>query len=85
MLRRPLILALVMVSVSEGWIWQLGIGKAGGSVSRNWQFTAKFYSRQDVTATTFAFLPGAGRWLLSQPGGSKFAVKNRSKSGLYAG
>jgi nitrite reductase/ring-hydroxylating ferredoxin subunit len=55
----------------------------GTAVPRLWklQFTVKSYSRQGSTATAFAFLPGHLRWLLSQPGGSKFHPRTGLKSG----
>jgi hypothetical protein len=59
MLRRPLILALVMVSVSEGQVLRRRSSQGRRFHRPKRQSIAKFYRRLDVTATAFAFLPGA--------------------------
>jgi hypothetical protein len=48
-----------MVSVSEGRRCDAVAAKAGGSTGSKRQFIPKSYRRLDVTATAFAFLPGA--------------------------
>src|SRR5205814_1617982 len=59
--------------------------KADGSVDRNWQFIAKSYRREDVTAITFAFLPGALSGCFRNPEGANSQPRTALNRSIIAG
>jgi len=74
-----------MVSISEGQALRRDSGQGQQFRRPEPAGYRKILQQTGRIGDDFCIPPRRGRWLLSQPGGSKFANENRSKSVYNAG